>query len=266
MIVHALSIAGSDPSGGAGVQADLKTFSALGAYGMCALTALTAQNTRAVSGVLPVPPAFVTAQLDQVVADIRVDAIKIGMLHDASVIEVVGEFLARDDVTRCVVLDPVMVATSGDRLLDDEAVEAMRGLIRQAAVITPNLDEAAVLTGTERATSVAGMRDQVAALHDLGADRVWLKGGHLTDADGATDLFSANGAQTVLTAPWVSTRNTHGTGCSLSSALAALRPASADWQEAAQRAKAWLTDALQHADDLDVGTGHGPVHHFHAWW
>lgn len=266
MVVHALSIAGSDPSGGAGIQADLKTFSALRAYGMAALTALTAQNTRAVSGVQPVPATFVTAQLDAIAADVRIDTIKIGMLHDAAVIEAVGEFLARDDVTDCVVLDPVMVATSGDRLLDDEAVEAMRALLPRAAVITPNLDEAAVLTGDPRAGDVDAMRASAAALRELGAPRVHLKGGHLTDAAGATDLFLDGEREVLLTQPWVETENTHGTGCSLSSALAALRPVSADWVEAATRAKQWLTDALRRSDVLEVGGGHGPVHHFHQWW
>ena len=265
----ALSIAGSDPSGGAGIQADLKAFGALGAYGMCVLTALTAQSTQGVTGVHAVPAAFVTQQLDTLYADIRPDAVKIGMLADAEVTAAVRVFCERlraDEGERelPIVLDPVMVATSGDRLLSDDAIAAVRDLVPLASLITPNLPEAAVLLDVEPATSVAQMRDQAARLSDLGARRVYLKGGHLTQE--ATDVLLDGGEIHELSSTRVDTANTHGTGCSLSSALAALRPRRPDWRSTARDAKDWLTGALQHADELAVGHGHGPVHHYHALW
>ncbi|WP_349897101.1 bifunctional hydroxymethylpyrimidine kinase/phosphomethylpyrimidine kinase [Parafrigoribacterium soli] len=268
----ALSIAGSDPSGGAGIQADLKTFSALGVYGTTVLTALTAQNTVGVTAVQAVPADFVTTQLETLVTDVTVHSIKIGMLANAPIIAAVGRFLAQQ---RCdfVVLDPVMVATSGDRLLEDEAVEAMRALMPAASVITPNLPEAAVLLGAPVATSVAEMHEQAHALLDLGAQRVLLKGGHLTETEpgpamGAeiVDIFLAPGVERELRGPRVPTTNTHGTGCTLSSALAALRPQRESWLVTARDAKTWLTGALAAADTLGVGYGHGPVHHFHEHW
>lgn len=273
----ALSIAGSDPSGGAGIQADLKTFSALGAYGMAALTSLTAQNTRGVSGVHVVPEDFVAAQIGAVVDDIRLDAVKIGMLATAGITRTVGRLL--DDLAAAadptapgraprgpvVVLDPVMVATSGDRLLDTDAVVAMRQLLPRVDLVTPNVPEAATLLGRDPATDVSGLRDQARALLDLGASRVLLKGGHLDDAR-ATDVFADSGGVHDLTTRHVETDNTHGTGCSLSSAIAALRPQHDDWLPAVTAAKDWLTGALAAADTLDIGRGHGPVHHFHGLW
>lgn len=269
----ALSIAGSDPSGGAGIQADLKTFSALGAYGTTVITALTAQNTTGVTGVHVVPAEFVTEQLDTLVADVTVHSIKIGMLANAEIIAAVHRFLGRQ---RCdvVVLDPVMVATSGDRLLADAAVEAMRALLPGAAVITPNLSEAAVLLHAPVATSVTEMREQAHALLALGATRVLLKGGHLAEAEQTrpaapaemVDILLGPEGEYELRGPRVATSNTHGTGCSLSSALAALRPERADWLSTARDARAWLTGALAAADTLGVGHGHGPVHHFHQVW
>lgn len=265
----ALSIAGSDPSGGAGIQADLKAFSALGAYGMCVITALTAQSTRGVDGVHPIPAAFVTDQLNTLYDDIRPDAVKIGMLADTEVTAAVRAFLERlrADEGRAelpIVLDPVMVATSGDRLLSDDAVDAVRDLVPLASLITPNLAEAGVLLDRDSATSVSGMHEQAHRLRDLGARRVYLKGGHLTD-DAIDVLLDGDDVQE-LTATRVDTPNTHGTGCSLSSALAALRPQRPDWGTTAHDAKAWLTGALERADELHVGHGHGPVHHFHALW
>jgi hydroxymethylpyrimidine/phosphomethylpyrimidine kinase len=266
----ALTIAGSDPSGGAGIQADLKTFSALGVYGTSVITALTAQNTYGVTGVHLVPADFVTEQLRTLVADVRIDAIKIGMLSTPEVADAVGDFLRgfRCDV---VVLDPVMVATSGHRLLSPDAEDAVRRLLPLASVITPNLYEAAGLLGTDVATDLQQVRQQARALLDAGARRVLLKGGHLTGGGGdagasAVDVFAEPGNVRELSAPRVTTSSTHGTGCTLSSAIAALRPRCGSWWEAVSEAKCWLTEALVAADDLRIGSGHGPVHHFHRSW
>ena len=261
----ALSIAGSDPSGGAGIQADLKTFSALGVYGTSVITALTAQNTVGVTGVHVVPTDFVTQQLETLVADVRLDAIKIGMLANAGIIGAVADFLGRHPHEH-VVLDPVMVATSGDRLLDDDAVAAMRDLIPLASLITPNLAEAAALLDTRAARSLADMRLHAIALQELGAARVLIKGGHLNDSPEAVDLLLDVDGEALLRAARVDTVNTHGTGCTLSSALAALRPQRDSWLEAAFDAKSWLTAALAAADVLEIGHGHGPVNHFHELW
>ncbi len=274
----ALSIAGSDPSGGAGIQADLKTFSALGVYGTTVITALTAQNTQGVFGVHVIPTEFVAQQLETLVADVRLDAIKIGMLANAGIADTVGQFLRRHRYEH-VVLDPVMVATSGDRLLDDDAVRAVRELMPLVSLITPNLAEAAALLDTGVvAGTLAEMRRQAVALRELGARRVLIKGGHLSDGPDAVDLLLYDEGEMVLRAPRVETVNTHGTGCTLSSALAALRPQRDSWLEAAVDAKAWLTAALVAADRLEISqsaaggpsrrpvTGHGPVHHFHAVW
>jgi hydroxymethylpyrimidine/phosphomethylpyrimidine kinase len=261
----ALTIAGSDPSGGAGIQADLKTFSALGIYGTAVITALTAQNTLGVQDVHMTPPAFVAQQLDVLVADIRLDAVKIGMLGTAEIAEAVGRFLRRENPP-VVVLDPVMVATSGDRLLTDDAVAALKGLLPLASLITPNLPEAAALLGTPIAPDLRAMRTQAAQLLVLGAQRVLLKGGHLDSADESIDVYAGPEGGFDLTGPRIATVNTHGTGCSLSSALAALRLTSPDWPTAARAAKRWLTGALAAADSLQIGHGHGPVHHFYEWW
>ncbi|MEP7193147.1 MAG: bifunctional hydroxymethylpyrimidine kinase/phosphomethylpyrimidine kinase [Actinomycetota bacterium] len=277
----ALTIAGSDPSGGAGIQADLKTFSALGVYGTCVITALTAQNTRGVSGVHVIPADFVTQQLETLVADVRLDAIKIGMLANAGIVGAVHDFLGRHPHDH-VVLDPVMVATSGDRLLDDDAVRAIRNLMPLVSLITPNLAEAAALLDTGLAATVADMRVQAVALREMGAQRVLIKGGHLDERADAVDLLLHLDGEQVLRAPRVSTVNTHGTGCTLSSALAALRPQRDSWLQAALDAKSWLTAALEAADSLEIGhdpepepgrgpaqnpvRSHGPVHHFHAIW
>jgi len=261
----ALTIAGSDPSGGAGIQADLKTFSALGVYGTSVITALTAQSTWGVTGVHVVPTEFVIRQLEMLVADVRLDTIKIGMLANADIVGAVGDFLRRHPHER-VVLDPVMVATSGDRLLDDDAVRAVRDLMPLASVITPNLAEAAALLDTGLAHGLPGMRLQAMALQETGAQRVLIKGGHLNDGAEALDLLLDVNGESVLRAPWVNTVNTHGTGCTLSSALAALRPQRDSWLEAALNAKSWLTAALVAADSLEIGHGHGPVHHFHETW
>ncbi|RNF32970.1 bifunctional hydroxymethylpyrimidine kinase/phosphomethylpyrimidine kinase [Paracoccus methylarcula] len=262
MIPNILSIAGSDPSGGAGIQADLKAISANGGYGMAAITALTAQNTRGVSAVHMVPPDFVAAQIGAVFDDIRVDAVKIGMLGDAAVIAAVARALEGRDCP--VVLDPVMVAKGGDRLLAVEAVEALRGLlIPRATVITPNLPEAADLLGCAEARDRAGMEAQARALLELGPQAVLLKGGHLAGAESPDLLVDANRAL------WLegrrhATRNGHGTGCSLSSALAARLPLSERLEDAVMEAKSYVYKALIASDRLLVGQGHGPLDHFWA--
>ena len=264
MIANVLSIAGSDPSGGAGIQADLKTFSALGAYGMSVITALTAQNTRGVRSVQVIDPAFVAEQIDAIFDDVRVDAVKIGMVATAEIATVVAERL-RHHVARNVVLDPVMVAKSGDRLLREDAVAAVRShLVPLAQVITPNLPEAAVLIEGAELASLADMRRTVRDLHRLGSRWVLLKGGHLTGADSPDLLFDGD-TITELPGRRIETRNSHGTGCTLSAAIAALLPRFS-MIEATRRAKAYLTDALAASNRLTVGSGHGPVHHFHALW
>jgi hydroxymethylpyrimidine/phosphomethylpyrimidine kinase len=265
----ALTIAGSDPSGGAGIQADLKTFSALGVYGTSVVTALTAQNTQGVTGVHVVPTEFVIQQLETLVADVRLDAIKIGMLANADIVAAVADFLTRRcGQVDCIVLDPVMVATSGDRLLDDDAVQAVRDLMPLASIITPNIAEAAALLDTRAARSLPDMRLHAMALQELGAQRVLIKG-HGDDGPDAVDLLLDVDGEALLRAPRVHTVNTHGTGCTLSSALAALRPRRDTWLKAALDAKSYLTAALVAADGLEIGHGpggHGPVHHFHEIW
>ncbi|MBO3143465.1 bifunctional hydroxymethylpyrimidine kinase/phosphomethylpyrimidine kinase [Dermatophilus congolensis] len=272
----ALTIAGSDPSGGAGIQADLKTFSALGAYGSTIITALTAQNTCKVTDVHPVPTDFIRAQFNTLTSDLHIDSIKIGMLATPAIAAEVTDLLTTYQKTRTrqqqppayIVLDPVMVATSGDSLMAPNTLEALKRLIPLADVITPNLPEAATLLNTTPATTIEAMRHQATALLDLGATAVMLKGGHLiTNTSNTTvDVFTDATGISELTGPAIATTNTHGTGCSLSSALAALRPQQSDWHTTAAHAKTWLTHALEHADALDIGHGHGPVHHFHAWW
>ncbi len=268
-IPNALTIAGVDPSGGAGILADVKAISALGAYACAVVAALTAQNTRAVTGIHAVPAPFVRAQLDTLFADVRIDAAKIGMVGERPVIEAVADALA-GRVPAHLVLDPVMVAKSGDALLARDAVGALReALLPLATVITPNLPEAGVLLERRAPDSVRQMRDAAEALRQrmthAGSRWVLLKGGHLPGAE-AVDLLTDGDRMIELAAPRVATKNTHGTGCTLSAALAALLPRSADVPEAARRAKAYLTEALRRADALEVGRGHGPVHHFHVWW
>ncbi|HPE02452.1 MAG TPA: bifunctional hydroxymethylpyrimidine kinase/phosphomethylpyrimidine kinase [Burkholderiaceae bacterium] len=264
-----LSIAGVDPSGGAGVLADVKAMSALGAYACAVIAALTAQNTRAVTGIWPVPPDFVAQQIDTLFADVAIDSVKVGMLGEAPVIERVAERLAHWR-PRYMVVDPVMVAKSGDALLAPSAVEALRSrLLPLATVITPNLPEAAVLLAEPVVTRVEDMPLVAARLWRLIGARegsyVLLKGGHLPGEDCTDVLF--DGVRVVeLPAARIATRNTHGTGCTLSAALAALLPQSPDVPTAVHRAKAYLGAALARADELGVGAGHGPVHHFHAWW
>jgi hydroxymethylpyrimidine/phosphomethylpyrimidine kinase len=265
MIANILTIAGSDSGGGAGIQADLKTFSALGAYGCSVITALTAQNTRTVSAIHEVPPDFVTAQLDAVLDDIEIAAVKIGMLATPEIIVAVARRLERHGAGP-VVLDPVMVAKSGDHLLRPEAVRALKErLLPLASVITPNLLEAGVLLGMEPPADEAGMVEAAAGLRALGPRAVLLKGGHREGAD-SIDIFDDGGEPLTLVAPRIDTANTHGTGCTLSAALAALLGQGMRPRDAVQAAKAYITAAIRAADRLHVGGGHGPVHHFYRWW
>ena len=249
--INALTIAGTDPSGGAGIQADLKTFSALGAYGCSVITALVAQNTRGVQSVYRIEPDFVAAQLDSVFSDVRIDTTKIGMLAETDIVEAVAERLARYRITN---------------VLSASAVETLRQrLLPQVSLITPNLPEAAALLDAPHARTEKEMLEQGRALLGMGCGAVLMKGGHLDDAESPDWLFTRDGEQR-FTAPRVQTKNTHGTGCTLSAALAALRPRYDDWGRTVAEAKGWLSAALAQADSLEVGHGIGPVHHFHAWW
>lgn len=262
MIPNVLSIAGTDPTGGAGIQADLKTIAALGGYGMSVVTALVAQNTQGVRAVLDVPPDFVAAQIDAVFDDVRVDAVKIGMLANVDIVNAVADALDRH-APQFVVLDPVMVAASGDRLLQPDAVAALRDrLLPKATIITPNIPEAADLLDENEATDLPDMRRQAEKLHARGP-HVLLKGGHLSTSD-STDILAANGTVHQLSVPRVNTNNTHGTGCTLSSAIATLQSRKPDLLVAVSEAKAYLTAALLAAGQLDVGHGSGPVHHGYA--
>ncbi|AOJ86457.1 hydroxymethylpyrimidine/phosphomethylpyrimidine kinase [Burkholderia sp. MSMB0856] len=265
-IPNVLTIAGSDSGGGAGIQADLKTFSALGAYGASVITALTAQNTCGVTGVHAPDAAFVTAQLDAVFDDIRIDAVKIGMLANAAIVHAVGDALRRH-APRFVVLDTVMISKSSHALLAPDAVDALRdALLPLATVVTPNLPEAAALLGDTPATTEDEMVRQGQLLLKTGARAVLMKGGHLPDAAASPDWL-VDAAHTVrFDGARVPVSNTHGTGCTLSSAIAALLPQQPDLESAVREAKAYLTGAIAASGQLDVGHGVGPVHHFHRWW
>ncbi|MDB5648800.1 MAG: Phosphomethylpyrimidine kinase [Hyphomicrobiales bacterium] len=265
MIPNVLSIAGSDPSGGAGIQADLKTFSALGCYGMAAITALTAQNTQGVTGVHVPPASFVADQIEAIFADITVAAVKIGMLANAEIVEAVAESLSRHKPP-FIVLDPVLVATSGDSLGAPGVVDAMREhLFPLATLITPNLPEAARLADMPEATDLSGLEGLASRLHEVGARAVLVKGGHLT-GDTADDVLFDGVALSHFSAPRIATRNTHGTGCTLSSAIAAHLARGMSLTDAIRASKAYLNAALEASDTLNVGRGQGPVHHFRWLW
>jgi hydroxymethylpyrimidine/phosphomethylpyrimidine kinase len=262
MIPNVLTIAGSDPSGGAGIQADLKTFGALGTYGAAVITALTAQNTRHVAGVHLVPAAFVAAQLDTLFADVRIDALKIGMVATAEIAAAIADRLSVHGA-RNIVLDPVMVAKSGDRLLDADAVDTLRRkLLPLADVLTPNLPEAGVLLDRPTPMSKAEMRRAAADLHALGCGGVLVKGGHLGGA-ASIDIWFDGSEFLELRAPRLLTSSTHGTGCTLSAAIAALLPQRPDAANAVRDAKGYVTDAIAASAALKVGEGHGPLHHFY---
>ncbi len=264
----ALTIAGSDSGGGAGIQADLKAFSALGVFGTSVITALTAQNTREVRAIHDVPASFIADQLNTVLDDIRVDAIKIGMLSRPETITTIAEILRQRQLNN-IVLDPVMVAKSGDKLLADESVDALRReLLPLATLITPNLPEASVLLNTSEAATAEQMHEQAQQLLALGPQAVLVKGGHLAGSasDESADLLLNPGAAQWLPAKRIATANTHGTGCTLSSAIAAGLAKGLSVTDAVTQAKAYITAAIAAADRLNVGSGHGPTHHFHAWW
>lgn len=255
-----LSIAGSDSGGGAGIQADLKTFSALGCYGMTAITAITAQNTCGVTGIHGVPPEMLKAQIDAVVQDIGVDAVKIGMLHSPEVVRVVADAIRTHRLPH-VVLDPVMVATSGDRLIADETVSVLvRELFPLAEVVTPNLDEAGWLLG-RRIESADGLPDAAQALLGLGARAALLKGGHLP-GDWVVDLLAVQGGgMQRLESSRIATRNGHGTGCTLSSAIAACLALGEPLSVAVEHARAYIVGAIAAGADVTTGRGHGPLNH-----
>ncbi|MFQ5859118.1 MAG: bifunctional hydroxymethylpyrimidine kinase/phosphomethylpyrimidine kinase [Anaerolineae bacterium] len=261
MMKKVLTIAGSDSGGGAGIQADLKAFAARGVYGMSALTAITAQNTVGVQGVFELPAEFVGQQIDSVMSDIGADAWKTGMLSNADIIHVVADRARRYNVER-LVIDPVMVAKSGDSLLREEARDALvEELVPLAYVITPNHHEAQVLTGLEIST-VEDMRDAAVAIHELGARYPVVKGGHLPDSEQAIDVLY-NGADFIeFKAPRIETNNTHGTGCTFASAIAAELAKGHNVQEAVRIAKEYLTAVLRAAVGLHIGEGHGPLNHF----
>lgn len=265
MTAIAVTIAGSDSGGGAGIQADLKSFSANGVYGASVLTALTAQNTLGVTAIHDVPPDFIRAQMDAVYSDLKVNATKIGMLSRPEVIRAVTDGLDAHE-TGPVVFDPVMVAASGDPLVADEAVAVLIDvLVPKADLITPNLHEAARMLDGSIAQDEAEMSHQAERLKALGATAVLLKGGHGGGAE-SVDLLLTNKGETWLRAPRHKTRNTHGTGCTLSSAIAAGLAKGAPLEEAVRLAKIYITDAIAAADSLQIGAGHGPVHHFFEFW
>ncbi|MCD8041629.1 MAG: bifunctional hydroxymethylpyrimidine kinase/phosphomethylpyrimidine kinase [Tannerellaceae bacterium] len=262
----ALSIAGSDPSGGAGIQADLKTFSACGCYGATAIVAVVDENTVGVTGVHPVPVPFVSGQIKSVLDDIGADAIKIGMLHSSELIRGIKETLSNYSV-RNIVLDPVMVATSGDKLLQDEAIQTLKNeLLPMARVITPNIPEAEILLGKK----IAGQADLPVLARELSFDRqvsVLLKAGHLTD-EVLTDIFYNAETDEILelSSKRVYTKNTHGTGCTFSSAITAYLAHGLPLNRAVQEAKEYMTQAILAGAAYEIGKGHGPVHHFYRFW
>jgi len=263
-IANVLTIAGSDSGGGAGIQADLKTFSALGVYGASVITVLTAQNTQTVKSVYPVTPAFLIEQLEAVFEDIEISAVKTGMLGDAELVQGVADFLQSKDVA--LVVDPVMVSTSGSRLLSEPgAIALIESLIPQADIITPNLPEAAAILGDSPIEHPEGMAQVARDLFALGPKSVLLKGGHL-QGEVCPDLFYDGETFLELHSPRVDTQNTHGTGCTLAAALTAYLAKGESPQMAATKAKDYITSALRGADKLNVGAGHGPVNHFHAYW
>lgn len=260
----ALTIAGSDSGGGAGIQADIKTFSALGAYATSVIVALTAQNTQAVTRIEPVSQAMITAQIEAVFADLPPQALKTGMLGDAQTITTVATQLRQLNANN-LVIDPVMVAKSGDKLLADNAVNALRDeLVPLATIITPNIPEAEVLLGTT-INSQADMEDAAKALLALGCQAVLLKGGHGHSTD-SSDLLLSQTTRHWLKSPRIDTRNTHGTGCTLSAAITAGLAKGLPLTPAVEQAKDYISQAITQADSLNIGSGHGPVHHFHRWW
>ncbi|GAB3256579.1 bifunctional hydroxymethylpyrimidine kinase/phosphomethylpyrimidine kinase [Kineosporia babensis] len=266
-VARVLSIAGTDPTGGAGIQADLKSIAANGGYGMAVVTALVAQNTQGVRSVHTPPVAFLREQLQAVSDDVQIDAVKIGMLGDRDVIGVVSAWLERVRPP-VVVLDPVMVATSGDRLLSTEAEHALRDLLPQAGLVTPNVPELAVLSGAGEAGDFDEVVRQALEVSQRWGVRVLAKGGHLAGEVVSDALVDAHGPVAVqrLDSVRITTKATHGTGCSLSSAVATWQAATGEWFTSIERSKRWLTESLRHGEALAVGRGHGPVSHFAGLW
>lgn len=265
MTAIALTIAGSDSGGGAGIQADLKTFSALGVYGTSVITAVTAQNTRVVRAIHEVPPALITEQIASVFDDIRINAVKIGMLGSVDIVRAVADAL-QPWRSLPIVLDPVMVAKSGDPLLAAVAVDALRDqLLPMAGVVTPNLAEAGALLGRPAPANESEMRLACADLLSLGPAAVLIKGGHL-EGSSCIDIFADGDDMTALSAARTLTHNTHGTGCTLAAAIAAYLARGATLVDAVRSAKEFVGAAIDAADGLEIGHGHGPVHHFHAMW
>lgn len=260
----ALTIAGSDPSGGAGIQADLKTFSAFGIYGSSVITALTAQNTTGVTGIFKVPPEFIRAQFDAVTGDLNIAAVKTGMLADAATVTQVASLLSSAK-PQALVVDPVMVATSGDRLLDQEAISLVRTkLVPLADIITPNIPEAAALLDVPNATTEPEMEDQARALLEFGCGAVLLKGGHRGNSDAADVLLIQQNNESRahwFRLPHIATRNTHGTGCTLAAAITAGLAQGDDLVTAVQHAKRFVWAALKSGASQQVGTGNGPIDH-----
>lgn len=261
----ALTIAGSDSGGGAGIQADLKAFSALGVYGTSVITAITAQNTKAVTAVHGVPTDVISAQIDAVFDDIGVGAIKIGMLATPEIIQTVSRGLTGKSVP--IVLDPVMIAKSGDALLQEDAISSLRSLLLpMATLLTPNLPEAAVLLGTEPAANADQLEQQGRALLEMGPDAVLMKGGHAEGPECLDILVLKNAPSVTFSSPRIETKNTHGTGCTLSASIAAGLAKALPLEQAVKEAHAYLQGAIAKADGLGVGSGHGPVHHFYRLW
>lgn len=261
--IPALTIAGSDSSGGAGVQADIKTMSALGCYAMSVITAVTAQNTVGVTAVEPISSSMIRAQMEAIFRDIPPKAIKTGMLYDASVIQTVAEVMSQLSAMPPLVVDPVMVATSGDPLLQEEAVESLVSLLLPlATLVTPNLPEAEVLSGIKVETS-SDMDRAAEKILALGMNAVLIKGGHSVGDDAMDILYTQNGMRECYTTLKVHTANTHGTGCTLSSAIAAYLAQGLALHNAIEKAKRYLTEALQSGAAVQIGSGHGPVDHFY---
>ena len=264
MTTVALTIAGSDPSGGAGIQADLKAFSALGAYGMSVITALTAQSTQGVNGVHAIPSEFIEAQFNTLYQDIHIDSVKIGMLMNKEIVTTVHQLLNNHPIAN-IVLDTVMIAKGGHPLLKADAISAIRErLLPLATIITPNLPEAAALLDCQEAKNEDEMQRQGYELLKLGCQAVLMKGGHLPSQESPDYLITDNKIIR-MTSTRIATKNTHGTGCTLSAAIAALLPKH-NLEEAVKQAKNYLQGAIEHADSLKIGKGIGPTHHFYQWW
>ena len=261
-----LTIAGSDSGGGAGIQADLKTFSAMGCFGMSVITALTAQNTKGVTGIHAVPPAFAGKQMEAVFSDMGVDAVKIGMLYSAELIETVAQILKKYNIDK-IILDPVMVAQSGDKLLQDDAIEAIKiHLMPLAMLITPNLPEASVLLD-RKLNGFEDIKKSAKDLCEYGSRSVLTKGGHLKNNDSTDFLYLAEEDRfVVLEGTRINTKNNHGTGCTLSSAIASFIAKGCNIEEAVTKAKAYISEAIRAGSKYKLGHGHGPVHHFYKFW